>query len=84
MNGISTARLQAFFMMGVISMRNPLHEDLEERLREAGIIQPDETFQEWTDQIHREAEAIVEDPHVEPRIQELGRRLEIWSRGEQR
>ncbi len=78
---MNTPRLQAYFMMGVISMRNPLHEDLEERLRDAGIIKQGETFQDWKDGIHREAEAIKADSGTDPRILEMGRRLEIWARG---
>ncbi len=68
-------------MMGVIAMGHPLNDDLEDRLRDAGILKPDETFADWKAEIHRESEAIEADPNTDPRILEMGRKLEIWARG---
>ena len=79
---LAEERRLAWFMMGVISMGNTLHEDLEEWLRSAGILKQDETFDGWKAEIHREAEAIMADPATDSRTRELGHRLEIWARGD--
>ncbi len=62
-------------------MGNPLNDDLEERLRDAGIVKKDETFADWCREIEEEAGVIKASPDTDPRILGMAHKLELWARG---